>query len=350
MGKGTMFINIAFQTSDQQGLLIVMSLRIRCVQVFEFGMDLFAITFQSVIVLLGIGVFGFLIVQRKVVAEDALGALSSLALDLALPCLVFVNIVSSFSPQETPDWWVLPFWWIVFTALAAVLTGFLMFFSQKGTRREFAMSLFLHNGLFFPLAILTGMFGASSPYLVSLFLFMIFYPAFLFNIYPFFFGKNERKINFRRIFNVVFISTLLAVVIRLADVQPYIPAEVISILTMLGAMTVPLLMLVIGGSLSLTFQRKGKIYSAEIAKFVIMKNIMFPLVFLGVLLIIRPSYPIALLLMLQSAVPPVTALPIFIKRVGGNESIVNQFLLGSFIFSLVTIPVMMSLFTLFFSP
>ncbi len=311
-------------------------------------MDLVAITFQSVILLLGIGVFGFLIVQRKIVAENALGALSNLALDLALPCLVFVNIVSSFSPQEIPDWWVLPLWWVVFTGLAALLTGLFMFVSKKTTRREFAMSLFLHNGLFFPLAILTGMFGASSPYIVSLFLFMIFYPAFLFNIYPFFFGKNEKKINWRRIFNIVFISTILALVIRFADVQSYVPSIVLTILTMLGAMTVPLLMLVIGGSLSLDFQRKGKIYSGEIAKFVLIKNLLFPLIFLGVLLIIRPSYQIALLLILQSAVPPVTALPIFTKRVGGNESIVNQFLLASFIGSLVSIPLVISLFTMFF--
>jgi len=330
---------------------MVISLSDCCFLGLEYAMDLFAITFQSVMILLGIGVFGFLIVQRKVVAEDALGALSNLALYLALPCLVFVNIVSNFSPQETPDWWVLPLWWIVFTGIAAVLTGLFTFVSQKVTRREFAMSLFLHNGLFFPLAILTGMFGASSPYIVSLFLFMMLYPAFLFNIYPFFFRKNEKnKINLRRIFNVVFISTLIALIIRLANVETYIPSVVVSILTMLGAMTVPLLMLVIGGSLSLTFQRKGTIYGQEIAKFVVMKNIMFPLVFLGVLFIIRPPYHIALLLMLQSAVPPVTALPMFTKRVGGNQSIVNQFLLGSFIVSLVTIPVMISLFTVFFSP
>ncbi len=311
-------------------------------------MDLFAITFQSVIVLLGIGVFGFLIVQRKVVAEDALGTLSSLALELALPCLVFVNIVSNFSPKEIPNWWVLPLWWAMFTGVAAVLSGLFMFMSQKTTRREFAMSMFLHNGLFFPLAILTGMFGASSPYLVSLFLFMIFYPAFLFNIYPFFFRNYERKINLKRIFNVVLLSTLIALFIRLVDVQIFIPSAVLSVLTMLGAMAVPLLMLVIGGSLSLTFQRKGKIYSGEIVKFVLMKNVLFPLVFLAVVVIIRPSYEIALLLMLQSAVPPVTALPIFTKRAGGNESIVNQFLLASFLCSLVTIPVMISLFSLFF--
>jgi predicted permease len=311
-------------------------------------MDLVAITFQSVAILLGIGVFGFLIVQRRVVAENALGALSNLALDLALPCLVFVNIVSSFSPQEIPDWWMLPLWWVVFTGLAALLTGAFMFASKKTTRREFAMSLFLHNGLFFPLAILTGMFGASSPYLVSLFLFMIFYPAFLFNIYPYFFGKNERKINWRRIFNIVFISTLLALMIRFADIQSYVPGMVLTILTMLGAMTVPLLMLVIGGSLSLDFQRKGRIYSTEIAKFVLIKNLLFPLIFLAALLVIRPSYQIGLLLILQSAVPPVTALPIFTKRVGGNESIVNQFLVASFICSLGSIPLVISLFTVFF--
>jgi predicted permease len=311
-------------------------------------MDLVAITFQSVLLLLGIGVFGFLIVQRKVVPENALGALSNLALDVALPCLVFVNIVSNFSPQEIPDWWVLPLWWGVFTGIAALLTGVFMFASKKGTRREFAMSLFLHNGLFFPLAILTGMFGGSSPYLVSLFLFMLFYPAFLFNIYPYFFGKNEKNINWKRIFNVVFVSTILALVIRFIDVQSYVPDIVLSILSMLGAMTVPLLMLVIGGSLSLDFQRKGQIYSTEIVKFVLIKNLLFPLVMLGVLVVIRPSYQIGLLLMLQSAVPPVTALPIFTKRVGGNESIVNQFLVASFIGSLVSIPLAISLFTWFF--
>ena len=311
-------------------------------------MDLVAITFQTVVLLLGIGVFGFLIVQRKVVAENALGALSNLALDLALPCLVFMNIVSSFSPQETPDWWVLPLWWIVFTGLAALLMGGFMFVSKKATRREFAMSLFLHNGLFFPLAILTGMFGTSSPYLVSLFLFMIFYPAFLFNIYPYFFGKGEKKINWKRIFNTVFVSTIVALIIRFADIQEYIPDIVLTILTMLGAMTVPLLMLVIGGNLSLDFQRKGKVYSTEIVKFVLIKNLLFPLIFLAVLLVIKPSPQIALLLMLQSAVPPVTALPMFTKRVGGNETLVNQFLVASFIASLVSIPLVISLFTWFF--
>jgi hypothetical protein len=224
-----------------------------------------------------------------------------------------------------------------------------MFVSKKGTRREFAMSLFLHNGLFFPLAILTGMFGATSSYLVLLFLFMLLYPAFLFNIYPYFFGKNTQKLNWRRIFNTVFIATLLALAIRFLGVHAYVPDVVVTVLTMLGALTVPILMLVIGGSLSIDFEKKGKIFTGEIVKFVLIKNMVFPLIFLGVLLVLRPSYPIALLLLLQSAVPPVTAISIFTQRAGGNQSIVNQFLIASFVCSLASIPLMVTLFSLFFS-
>ena len=84
-------------------------------------------------------------------------------------------------------------------------------------------------------------------------------------------------------------------------------------------------------------------------KLCLIKNMVFPLIFLGVLLVLRPSYPIALLLLLQSAVPPVTAISIFTQRAGGNQSIVNQFLIASFVCSLVSIPLMVTLFSLFFS-
>jgi len=311
-------------------------------------MDLFAVTFQSVIVLLGIGVVGFLIVRRKVVSENALGTLSNLALDIALPCLIFVNILSTFSPADNPEWWMLPLWWLLFTGIAFALTMVFMFLSHQKTRREFAMSLFFHNGLFFPLAILTGMFGSSSPYLVSLFLFMLLYPAFLFNTYPFFFGK-PKGVNWKRLFNTVFVATLIALALRFVGAQSYVPEFVLMILGMLGAMTVPVLMIVIGGHLAVDFQKKGKLYTGEILKFVLIKNIAFPFIFLGILLVLRPSSEIALLLLLQSAVPPVTAVTIFTERVGGNQSIVNQFLVASFIASLLPIPVMMSLYTLFFT-
>ena len=98
------------------------------------------------------------------------------------------------------------------------------------------------------------------------------------------------------------------------------------------------------------FKEKGTLYLFESIKFVCIKNFLFPLASFAVLLIIRPDYGIALLIIMQAAVPPVTAVPILTERAGGNRQIVNQFMFISFIISLVSIPVIMGLFGMFFQP
>lgn len=307
-------------------------------------MDLFFATFQSVAVLLGVGLIGFWIIRKRLIPEKALGLLSPLALEIALPCLIFANILTSFSPQTIPDWWLFPLWWLVFTAIVACLTLLFMFISQKKTRREFALTLFFQNGLFIPLALLAGLFPSDSSYQVTLFLFMLFFPMLLFNSYYLFFKTQDYSLNWKKIFHPIFIVTLLAMSLRLLNLQTYLPDIVLLVTQMVGAMAVPLIMIILGGNIYSDFQKKGTIYGQEIIKFVVLKNIIFPLIFLGFLFMIRPEYHIALILILQSAVPPVTAVPLLVERAGGNQTIVNQFILASFLCSLITIPVMISLF------
>ena len=313
-------------------------------------MNLFITTFESVAVLLGIGLIGFLIIGKRIVPGNILGLLSPLALEIALPSLIFVNIIQNFSPSDFPDWWHLPIWWGVFTLLSAVLTFIFMFVSQKKTRREFAISLFYQNGIFFPLAVLAGMFGDDSSYIVFLFLFTIFYAAFFFSTYHFFFKhKENNKLNWKKIIHPVLIATILAIIIRLGGIQDAVPDFVISIFALLGGMTLPLIMIILGGNIYIDFKKKGQLQIFEIAKFIIIKNFLFPMLFLSILIIIQPSYYIALIILLQSAVPPVTAVPLVTGRSGGDRPIVNQFIVGSFISSLVSIPVMIYLFEIFFT-
>jgi predicted permease len=113
-------------------------------------------------------------------------------------------------------------------------------------------------------------------------------------------------------------------------------------------MTLPILMIILGGNIYVDFKNKGELFVVEIIKFLFIKNIIFPLVTLILLLLIRPPYHVALMMILQSSVPPLTAVPIVVERAGRNRSIVNQFMFTSFVFSLVTIPVMMYLFGLYF--
>src|SRR4030043_99216 len=317
-------------------------------------MSVLLTTLQAVLALLGIGLLGFWIIGRRRVPSDTLGFLSSLAIDIAIPLLVVANLISGFSPQEYPDWWHMPLWWLGFASVALALSLVASFLVKKEIRSEFTIGLFYQNGLFFPILIIQGLFGADNPYLVPLFLFVIFHPSVVFGTYTLFFGKRIRKekLNWRRIVNPVLVATIVGLVIGLASVNEYIPRFLIIIVTMVGAIATPLFMLILGGNIYNDLMYKAdsdrRWYIGEVIKFVVTKNIIFPLIFLALLLWLRPNPTVALIIMLQAAVPPITAIPIFVERCGGNRQLASQFVLASFIFSIVSIPAAIYLFSRFF--
>ena len=213
-------------------------------------MDLFITTFESVGALLGIGFLGFFVISRKILPDKALGFLSPLALDIALPSLVFVNILVHFQPEESPGWWALPLWWLGFTLFLAVLTGVFMFLAKKEVRREFAVSLFFQNALFFPLAIITGLYGAGAELLIALFFFVLFFPSFFFSTAHLFFSTSGTKLRWDRILNNVLLATVVATALRLSGLHAWIPDFLIDAIQMVGDMALPLLMIILGGSIT----------------------------------------------------------------------------------------------------
>ena len=176
----------------------------------------------------------------------------------------------------------------------------------------------------------------------------------IFSTYTLFFSGaiEKEKLNWRRIVNPVLVATVIGLMIGLIAARNYIPDFLVTIVTMVGAMATPLFMLILGGNVYNDFMYKAdeqkKPYTWEVFKFVMIKNIMFPLVFFGLLLWLRPDFTIALIVILQAVVPPITAIPILTERCGGNRKIASQFVVASFIFSIFSIPAFIYLFNRFF--
>lgn len=316
-------------------------------------MNSFLITFEAVFALLGIGVLGFWIIGRRRVPGATLAFLASLAIDIALPFLVLSNLLGNFSPQNFPDWWKMPLWWIGFTVVALVLSLATSFAVRKEVRSEFTISLFYQNGIFFPLIIINGLFGIGNTYLVSLFIFMALHPSLVFSTYPMFFGKKaQAPLNWRRVVNPVLVTTIVGMIVGLAAANQYVPEFISSILIMVGAMATPLFMLILGGNVYNDFMNREtggrKIYTWEVLKFIAVKNLVFPLIYLALLIQLRPDTTTSFIILLQAAVPPITAIPIFAERCGGNRAIASQFIVASFVFSVISIPAMIYLFSRFF--
>jgi predicted permease len=291
---------------------------------------------------------GFTLVARRVLPGAALKALVPLALDIALPCTIFIHITRRFDPAATPGWWHLPLWWALFTAAAFALTMTVGTIVRPRHRNEFTATLFYQNALFFPMVILPRICPDTAPCLVYLFLFTVPFSAFFFGTAPLFFTRTSPANGRLKSFNPVVVATLLAVVLRLTGTHAFVPESAYGIIELLGGMAIPLLMLVIGGNLFIDSQQRRKVAVAEVAWFVTTKCVLFPLIALALLALLRPSYPLALIILLQSAVPPITAMPLVAERGGGDKTVVNQFLVATFAAAVVTLPIMTALLKLLY--
>ncbi len=156
----------------------------------------------------------------------------------------------------------------------------------------------------------------------------------------------------KRILNPVLVVTVIGLIFGLLGLQVYVPDFILTILNLIGGMAVPLFMLILGGNVYNDFQYKEKgvrrFYFKEVVKFTLIKNLLFPLVFLSLLIWIKPDYTVAFTVILQAAVPPITAIPILTERRGGNRAITSQFIVASFVFSIVSIPLVIFIFNRFF--
>jgi malate permease and related proteins len=319
-------------------------------------MHIFLVTFQAIAALLGIGILGFWIIGRKRVTADTLGFLSSLSIDVAVPCLTLSSLIVDFSPEQNPDWWRMPLWWIGFLLVTLVMSLLSSYLVKKEYRGEFITGAWFQNGLFFPIVIIIGLFGVQNPYLPLLFLFIFLHPTVMFSTYSLFYKEKTETptLNLKRLINPVLVTTIVGLGIALMGIKPYVPDFITTIILMIGAMASPLFMLILGGTIyhDLRGESQGirKIYWKEIIKFVVVKNLLFPLIFLGLLILIQPDYALALIIILEAVVPPVTAIPIFAERSGGNRALASQFVLASFLVSIISIPVMILLFNHFFTP
>jgi malate permease and related proteins len=126
------------------------------------------------------------------------------------------------------------------------------------------------------------------------------------------------------------------------------PDFVITVVNTEGLTALPLIMITIGGNIYVDFKHCGGNSWKSAIQFVIVKNLIFPMVTLAFLVFVQPPKKISMLIFLLSVVPQLSAVPVFVGREKGNVSLANQFLVSSFICAILTIPLCMYCYSLFF--
>ncbi|MGB4704573.1 MAG: AEC family transporter [Candidatus Saccharicenans sp.] len=223
-------------------------------------MDIFGRAFEVVAAQLGISIVGFLIFRGKVQdKESILKFLSFLGIDLALPFFTFSLIIKNFDPAAFERWYLYPLWWMILTAFLFLLS-LVSTFIVRGNK-EFFLSLFFQNGIFFPLALMSGLFGSDSGEVAILLIFMMFYPSFFFLVIPAVL-RVKQKASWRRIISPVFLATLLAIVLKLTSLDVYLPVFMKNTFMAIGSLSTPLIFLILGGNIYLDLTETGRFFPA----------------------------------------------------------------------------------------
>jgi predicted permease len=301
-------------------------------------MNIFLSSFESVAVLFVVGTIGVWALKRQVLPENSIRVLSIIAIEIALPCHIFYTIVTRFDPAQNHGWWKFPVLWVVFTGAAGVAAlGAGPVFSKKN-RRECCMALFYQNAVFVPLILITQLFEPGTARLVDLFLFTMLFPAFFFSTHRLFFTQQPGHLRWQRIFPPALIATALAVSFSFLSKDQLVPEFLLAGLRMVGLMATPALLLLLGGSIYLDFRQRGPFAWKDVLVFAGIKNFLFPVLAMTALVPLNPSPEVSFLILLQSAVPPLTALPVVAGRAGANKRIVNQLMFASFLLTPLSLP------------
>jgi malate permease and related proteins len=292
---------------------------------------------------------GWILGRRGTWSEETDRKLSSLALDVAFPCLLLSVLLRQFDPVAHTDWWRWPAAWLVFTAVTLGPALLLARAVRPAYRREFALSLFYPNALFLPIPLIRQMYGPASPVLVDLILFTMLFSAVFFSTSGWFYRPIRDPAGPPIRLHPALWATALAILLRVTRADAFIPEFAVSGLEQIGQISIPLIMMTIGSRLGREFLATRQVYWREILIFVAVKNVLWPLLALAVLAAWRPSARLGFMIFLQCAMPPVSATPAISARMNGNPRLAGQLLLASFGVSVATLPPALYMFRTLFA-
>lgn len=305
-----------------------------------------------------IGIFimiapGFILLKKGWIKDETVTSLSMILVWVFYPCLVFTSITESFTFASLLKVWILPV-----SVMAIFICGYLVglvlspfiHFSSRDQRGAFLFQCTVNNYSFFPLAIVSGMFGSAG---VSILMFSSLGAELLLWTLGIFILKGEgfNRHNLKHLLSpplcALYAAALCLVLHHVKGMEssifsiPGSPFAIIhSTLSVMGKCTIPLAMIISGARLaemSFDVLRDGMVWLTSF-----FRSIGVPLVAWGMLLLM-PLSSEHRSIMIIVAVMPAAAASLFLSQLyGSDRNLINGSFLLTHLMSLITVPALLS--------
>lgn len=288
---------------------------------------------------------GYFLVKIRILDQQGLNQLSNLAINFLFPLFIYFQMTNHFRFQDYTFWWGFPLIGLGVAVIGYVLGKIVSQFSKQGVaENEFISLVTFQNAGYLPLMIVTALFpqGLREQFYVYILLFVI-----TFNLIIFTWGVNliiQRKTSatWREIFNPPVVAIIFSLIVIFFGWHHAVPQSVATTVEMFGNCTLPLSMLVVGGSLALISIRD--FHRTPMALLVMTKLVLMPLIALAVVLLLKLDFKLGFLIVLESAMPSAVNLSVLANFYNVEGKFINQGIFFTHVASMVTLPIFLAVY------
>ncbi|MFA6378760.1 MAG: AEC family transporter [Candidatus Omnitrophota bacterium] len=293
------------------------------------------------------GAAGYYFVRRGVVTESVLSALNDLLIYLFLPCLIFHDFLSKFTFSAYGNWWIFPLLGVA-VSLAGLVVGEMLSFllKNKEKKNQFLSLCAFQNSGYIPLLIAEVILkpqDASQMYMY-IFLFLVGFNFLIWSLGVKLISEKDRGIvSLKDFYNPPILATIVSLGLIFFGFHRFIPQIVMASFDSFGSCTMPLAILVVGGSLA-TIKIHEKRYLLDVFLAVLAKIVVFPALVLAALFFLQVKSMLGLLLVIQAAAPSAVTLTVIAKYYKKEETFINQTIFYSHVLGLIMFPIFLILY------
>jgi malate permease and related proteins len=293
------------------------------------------IILNQVSVLFLIMIIGFIANKLKILTRNTCKNLSELLLNIILPCLIISSFQFKFSTEMLKNAAIVFVIAFSIHLITAIASHFIYKKFDKKKQPVLSFITVFSNCAYMGFPVIeklyqkTGLFYASI-YVICFNIFLYTYGVFLFD--------KDKKISFKHaILNPGVIAVLIGFSCFLFSFS--IPMPFSKVFDMVGSMTTPVSMMIIGSLMAeanyRTIFKKGIVYYGCFVRLILLPIITY---------IILSSLGICGIMLsvcvLVTAMPIATAAAIFTEKYNGDSILASTFVVVSTLFSIVTLPIM----------
>lgn len=305
-------------------------------------MDFMVIINQMVILFLMM-LLGYILCRMGIMNRDFNKRLTKILLNATMPSLILSSVLEQSGERDfaavTTVFLIAVVTYLLLPVIAFLFV--LICWIPKEEKGLYMMMTVYSNVGFMGFPVLQALLGAKAVFYAAIFNIVFNLSIYTLGVAMIYYGRAEKApLHLKSIFSPGILFSILAVFIYFLNIK--VPYAIESTLASVGALTVPLAMMIIGATLA-TMNPKELLKDWHLYPYTLFRQIVLPLICFGLLkLVIRDEFILgisAILLMMPIANTAV----LYATEYDGNEKLAAKAVFLTTLFSVVSIPLLIFL-------